>query len=123
MKMKKMILTVFIILCCGQGHAFVSSSSNISFNDVTIWVMIPDDDSICLLATYLTKDKNGGLNFQLEAESLYIEQNVSAISSSTARFADKLRKMLNFHLAVYLDFENGLDKFETIEKIMKTEEY
>ena len=121
--MKKIVLTILCILYCSPVHALVNRPNHISFDEVTIWIMIPDEDDVWVYCTSIERDKGGGLIFLLEESGLYVEQNIAAIADPTEVFAVEIGDIIDAHLMIYLDFENGWDKFKTLGKITKMEGY
>ena len=121
--MKILLFTIICILFFSPAHAMVDKSNHFSFDEVTIWVMIPYEEDVWVYCTSIERDKDGGLIFQIEKTGLYVEQTISAIATPTKIFAEKISDAIDAHLMIYLDFENGLDKFETLGKITKMEGY
>ena len=121
--MKKIILTILCVLYCSPVHAMVSKPDHFSFDEVAIWVMIPEEDDIWILSTSIERDKDGGLIFLIEENSIYVEQNIAAIADPPKIFVEVIRDAIDAHLMIYLDFENGWDKLKTIGKITKMEGY
>jgi len=121
--MKNIILTILCVLYCSPVHAMASGIDRVSFEEVTLCIMIPDEDDISIYYTSINGENNGGVIFQIDEEGLYVEQNISAIADPPKIFAEIIRDIIEVHLMIYLDFENGWDKFETLGKITKMEGY